>query len=300
MNRIAIFCLLAIGCSRGPTTVRGPRVVMADSSGQSQLTLQQGALVGVPAPNNKTMFLDTSGALTLMDSTGARTPVGGAGAGFSSDVKVIIPVDGGAPVTASEWITTLDAGTSQVNIQSQSGGSPIPHYIGSSNLAGAQSVTTSTATPTEAWNTGSDSLIIKLGTAATKLLVTGLDCDTDGGYEIDFVGTVTAVVEMNLKLNDSDDTGTVEGNFSSTGNTATVFQVNHLIMADGATGTVASQMRLRCFPGAHKLWHMSEYDGVHQEWYDGYSTVTANVTSFSVNNLATGTLGVRRIRPTAK
>jgi len=147
-------------------------------------------------------FWDTDGTFKQIDPTGAVTAIGGGGggSGFSSDVQVQIPNDAGVPVTASEWITTLDAGTSQVNIRTQHGGAPVPHYIGSSNLAGAQTVTTSGATPTVAWTVGSDMLVMTLGNDTTSITVTGLNESVDRCYGVRGQ-TVNGAAVVSLKPN---------------------------------------------------------------------------------------------------
>src|SRR6185312_4076646 len=108
MKRIALLCLLAIGCATGPRAKPVHPHIFGDL--QSQLTLQQGAMVGVPAAGYKTLFFDTSGNFTQMDSTGARSAIGG-GSSFGTPLSISQNNDAGTPVTTMTYTNTFTVKT---------------------------------------------------------------------------------------------------------------------------------------------------------------------------------------------
>src|SRR6185312_3931179 len=193
MKCIALLCLLAIGCHRADpmsTTTTGHPHVFGDL--QSQLTLQQGAMVGVPAAGYKTLFFDTSGNFTQMDSTGARSAIGG-GSSFGTPLSISQNNDAGTPVTTMTYTNTFTvktpgAETSGNVFGAKLDGGTINTDISFLNEQAPQLVTTSIAQPSIAWNPRTDVLDVTVGaTTLTKLTITGCSMDADRLIAVEWV-----------------------------------------------------------------------------------------------------------------
>lgn len=260
-----------------------------------------------PGYQGVAQITSVNGQLYYSPPDGGFAPVGSGsgGGGFSNNVTVQAPTDGGVAVNAAFFLTTAsgapDAATGQVNIETPVAGTIVPHFIGSSNLAGAQKVTTASATQTVTWLPGADTLQVTLGTGLTKLVVNGFDCDAEGAIDVEFQATPASAAETDLKLNDTDATGVV-GGFNQNASTVTAFNANHLILADAFANPWSSIAHLRCNVGKAKIFESSMNDNAsHYETYEGVSTVTADVTSFSISNQSSGgVLTFRRPRPSSK
>lgn len=159
--------------------------------------------------------------------------------------------------------------------------------------SGVQSVNTSGATPTVAMLPTTDTAIITLGADVTKLLVNGFDMSVCQALYL----SGTLINPLNqfalVKLNDSDNTGTVRGWYSS--GTLTGNSISGLTITDNGAATYEfSASLVSCGAGSPYLFTTQFQSGAVQ-FYQGRSTLTANVTSFSLPAMTAGSVIIVRL-----
>jgi hypothetical protein len=238
-----------------------------------------------------------------------------AGTGIAIDGGVIAATSGFAAHmnlsqanSASAPISTLDlqnnytvntAGSETVNWQATFpvGGVQVVGDLFAVNMAGKQSTTTSGSTPTATLPARCDQYTINVGANATTLTIAGLHSDIDGGYIIDYAITPVAGTEIDMQVN-GDNTGSVTGQFC--GATCTSYVPGHLTISDTSIIQYVGHVEIRnVAPGANKGFY-SRFKGSLAEWYVGYTTVTADITTMAIPNVATGSkVTVQRMRPVA-
>jgi len=309
MKRIALLCLLAIGCATGPRAKPVHPHIFGDL--QSQLTLQQGAIVGVPASGYKTLFFDTSGNFTQMDSTGTRSTVGGQP--FGTPFQINQPNSVNAQFQTWQFQNRFTNNTSGSETATNEftvplNGAAITQDFAKANGAGRQVVTTSGATPSVAWNPRSDLLVVTIGaTPATGLTITGTDLDTDWCYAIEG----TTIPAATNQLVDLDVNGTTSGYAALEffgHSTAGFANLTRFQIQDGGDNTTKAMFHAHLCgaPGAVKTFHTDNFiinatQGFIETVMGVTTSITSNVTSLVFNTtnggLPTGSvIGIRRDR----
>ena len=288
-------------------TTDGIYVVASGAWARSTDTIASGMLVAVTQGTvyaGTTWILTTQAPITVGTTALAFSQVAAQGTGFGSNTSIL------QPDSASSTVTTLNLQNNFVNNTHGTAttnwlmtflvaGASVVNDLASLNGAGRQSVTIASGTPTIAWNPRADELKITYGVDASKTVITGLDLDTDGGYDIEMLAQPTGAAEVDLKLNDSDNTGGVNGYYIS-GGVWHANQPNKLMLTDGTNQfSVIANLR-SSVAGAVKMFMVTMQitgGGTLYEQYMGNSTLTANVTSVSIPTIKAGSVIVlRRVR----
>jgi predicted small lipoprotein YifL len=237
-------------------------------------------------------FPTGGGGQTYTPGTGIAIDGGviSATSGFSSHFALAQPNSLGSQVNTLEslnqyTVNTSGSETAIWDVTVPVNGAQTVLHVGNADLAGISKQSTSGATPTITFPPRASALQITVGQLATKLVVNGLDLANDGAYKLTLYTPTAPAAEIDLKLNDSDATATpnIKG-FIVAASIASDFSSTLILCFTGGACDGKAELFDRG-SGKPKEFVTTYWDTVHRGDYFGRSTLTANVTSVSLNGV---------------